>query len=253
MPLATDEKATQWFSNSMSRSGSSVAAISLRLRETTHAAHAEDDTVPGQASSNEPRHDQRMLWVDGVGGYLLTLAEEITIGLPASPGMPGADIPLLADLSRRHVRLARKGGRYVLTPNGETTVDGREIDEPTVIEDGAEVVLGGAVTLRFQRPHALSASALLTVVSGHRTIPTADAVLLMAESCVLGPKSHSHIRCPGWTEEAILFRGGDGLLCRSSGKVRVDGTPLTGPAKIGAGQRIEGQDFAFAIEQVREG
>ncbi|MEO0532005.1 MAG: FHA domain-containing protein [Planctomycetota bacterium] len=230
MPLATDGTPTQWYEKG--RAGSSVAAISLRLRETTHAAQVEDDTVPGQPTLNDAREDQRLLWVDGVGGYLLTLAEEVSIGLPGSPGLPGADLPILADLSRRHARIARLCGRYVLTPDGPTTVDGREIDGPTVVENGAEIGLGGAVVLRFTRPHALSASALLTILSGHRTIPAADAVLLMAESCVLGPKSHSHIRCPQWTNEAILFRGAGGLLCRTEGDLLVDGKPTAAPAKI---------------------
>ncbi|MEO0532186.1 MAG: hypothetical protein AAF266_16695, partial [Planctomycetota bacterium] len=60
-------------------------------------------------------------------------------------------------------------------------------------------------------------------------------------------------RCPQWTNEAILFRGAGGLLCRTEGDLLVDGKPTAAPAKIGPGQRVEGQDFALAIEQVKEG
>lgn len=264
MALAADEHPTQWYSHSQRATSpgrsSGVAAISLRLRQTTLGQTSpggrlgpEEDTVPGQASSNDPRQDQRMLWVDGVGGYLVSFADELTIGQQAMPGAVGPDIAILADLSRRHARLARQGGRYVLTPSAPTTVDGRPIDGPTVVEDGAVIGLGpndvgGEVRLRLRRPHALSASALLTVESGHRTAPAADAVLLMAESCVLGPKAHSHIRSPHSETEAILFRGAEGLLCRASGDLLADGVPTEGPTAVLPGTRIEGQDFAFSVE-----
>ncbi len=249
MPLATDDTPTQWY-----KASSRVGEISLRLRQTTRAGgSSEEQTVPGKATSD--RRDQRMLWVDGVGGYLVSLDEEITFGQPTAPGGEsshhGPTLAILADLSRRHAKLARTGGRYVLTPYSETTVEGKPIDGPTVLADGVRFELG-SVQFRLSRPHALSASALLTIESGHRTAPAADAVLLMAESCVLGPKPHSHIRCPAWTDEAILFRGSDGLVCRATGGLLVDGKRCDGPIPIIPGQRIEGQDFALCVEEVNE-
>ena len=43
--------------------------------------------------------------------------------------------------------------------------------------------------------HVLSASARLEMVSRHRTQPHVDGILLMAESCVLGPKWQNHVVC----------------------------------------------------------
>ena len=262
MALAMEEKPTKWYSPSRAASqaggGSDVVSeISLRLRQTTGVGQlgSEDDTVPGHSHSDDPRTDQRMLWVDGVGGYLVSTSDDLSIGLPAAPGAVGPDIAILADLSRRHARLARQDGRYVLTPYSDTTVDGRAIEGPTILEDGAEIGLGspdqaGGVRLRLRRPHALSASALLTIESGHRTAPAADAVLLMAESCVLGPKPHSHLRAEGWQDEVILFRGAEGLQCRSTGELLLDGQPAPEPVVVLPGRRIEGQDFAFSLEEV---
>lgn len=251
MPLAAEDSPTEWYDASKQRPASSVAAISLRLRETTRAGGApEDQTVTGKPSG-APRRDQQMLWVDGVGGYLVTLADQIVIGQPGVGESDGPDLPILADLSRRHARLARSGGRYVLTPYGKARLNGRAIDGPAVIENGALIELGG-VALRLRRPHALSASALVTVESGHRTVPAADAVLLMAESCVLGPKPHSHIRCVDWRDEAILFRGPTGLVCRCGGGLTIDGRPTDSAAPVTPGHRIEGQDFTLSVEQVTE-
>ncbi len=255
MPLAPDETPTQWYAGPSARPSSSVAAISLRLRDTTRAGGApEDQTVKGFPSgqpSDASRRDQQMLWVDGVGGYLVTLAEQLVIGQPGVGSSDGPDLPILADLSRRHARLARTGGRYVLTPYGPANLNGKKLDGPVVVEDGAVIELG-SVALRLRRPHALSASAILTIESGHRSVPAADAILLMAESCVLGPKPHSHIRCPDWRDEAILFRGPGGLVCRSSGALVVDGRPADGAVPVSPGHRIEGQDFALSVEPVQE-
>ena len=44
-----------------------------------------------------------LLWVDGVGGYLVSLANEIVLG-QAAPGNR-VDIPILADISRRHAKI----------------------------------------------------------------------------------------------------------------------------------------------------
>lgn len=253
MPGIRDDSPTQWLSPQASRPASGVAAISLRLRESTRPGLSpEDPTVPGKASNDDPRTAKRMLWVDGVGGFLVTLADEVTIGLPAQAGGDAPELPILADLSRRHARLARTDGRYVLTPYGPTTVNGKPIEGPTVLADGNRFSCGD-VEFSLRRPHALSATAVLTVESGHRTVPGSDAVLLMAESCVLGPKAHSHIRSADWSHETILFRGSGGeLLARSGDRMAVGGALVEGAAKLAPGSRLEGQDFALSVEEVQE-
>lgn len=245
MPLAPEELPTQWY-----RSSDRVSDISLRLRQTTHAGMpGANETVANLADISDSTNQRRMLWIDGVGGYLVMLGNEITIGQPAPSGSQELGLPILADLAPRHARLARTGGSYMLTPYDTCTVAGKPIEGPTVLADGVCFTLG-SVELRLRRPHALSASALLTVESGHRTTPTADAILLMAESCVMGPKPHSHIRCSKWTDEVILFRGSEGLVCRSTGRLLTDGQTSGGPTPIFPGKRIEGQDFAFCLEEV---
>ena len=54
-----------------------------------------------------------MLWIDGVGAYLLCLGRRVSIGGPAVDDHP-AEIPLLANLSRRHATFVRSGDVYVL-------------------------------------------------------------------------------------------------------------------------------------------
>ncbi|TWT46767.1 FHA domain-containing protein [Botrimarina hoheduenensis] len=233
-----------------------VGRLSSRLRETVLLDNSLETprvaTIPLQYDSRGERY---LVWIDRVGGYLLCLADEIVIGQAngSLADADGPDLGLQADLSRRHATLTRREGQYVLSPRGAATVDGRPVQDATVLNHGAEIGLGDAVRLRFERPHALSASARLTVASGHRTVPSADGVLLMAESCVLGPQPHSHVRCPQWHQDLLLYKGTGGLLCRSSRPVSVSGpgpAVLTeGPVAIPPGARIEAESLCFSIER----
>lgn len=239
--------AVGWFDrHKLRRLSASLRDTSLQDRSTR------SDQVAGEADIKRENGD-RMVWIDGVGGFLLTLADELTIGQPRSTSDErGAQLTILADLSRRHATIRRESGAYVLTPGGTTSVDGKPIDSPTLLTGGEEVRLGESVRLRFTRPHALSATGKLVIESGHRFAPAADAVILMAESCVLGPKPHSHVRCHGWDHEAILFRSAEGLRCRSDDQLQLNGKPHGKTAPASPGSKIEGQDFSLSIECVGE-
>jgi hypothetical protein len=85
-------------------------------------------------------------------------------------------------------------------------------------------------------------------VSHHRTQPAADAVILLGESCVLGPASHAHIPCRDWPLDVVLVRKGQDLYCQSQAPFEVDGVPQEGRVEIGLSSRITGEDFAISLE-----
>jgi hypothetical protein len=187
-------------------------------------------------------------WIDAVGAYLVCLGEEIVLGQPSADG--GVDVPILADLSRRHAVIRRDGEAYVLMPLHAAAVDGRPVSEPTVLRDKCLVKLGDAVELRFRRPHALSATAVLEVLSHHRTEPAVKSIVLMSESCIFGPQPHSHVQCRDWTADLVLFRRGDELACRTHAPVEIDGRTCVGQAPVGQNCRIEGDEFALSLEEI---
>lgn len=239
--------------------GAALAELGRRLRQDAEAGKHSTRSGKriGDTDTAGPRPDRRMLWVDAVGGFLVCLEDEVLIGQPA--GAAGPAVAILADLSRRHAVLRRSSGGYTLEPLGPVRLDGREISAATALGDKHTIELGSPapgeafssgspVVLQFSRPHALSATARLEVRSGHRTSPTADAILLMAESCVLGPAGHSHVRCPEWKDDVILFRRGDDLACRSTADLIVDGGEISGQAEVRPGARIEGEDFSVCVE-----
>ncbi len=197
----------------------------------------------------DPRRPRRfLLWIDAVGGYWVCLGDAVSIGSAATP--EGVDVPILGDLSRRHARIRRDGEGYLLEAIRAAEVDGQPVVGAAALVDGSQIRLGGSVRLVFRRPHALSATARLEFASSHRTQPTVDAVLLMADNCVLGPKPFSHVVCPKWRNEVILYRDGDRLFCRAGGDFEVDGQPRQRRSSITCNSRIVGDDFAMSLEAI---
>ena len=191
--------------------------------------------------------DKFLLWVDAVGGFLVCLADEATIGQPT--GSRAVDIPILGDLSSRHARIWRDGGGYLIEAIRDVRVDGRPVSRVSLLGQRARIELGDTVQLLFRRPHALSATARLDFLSRHRANPSVDAILLMADSCVLGPKPHSHVVCRDWPREVVLYRHEDELYCRSRGTMRVDGVPCEARGRITRNSRVEGDRFSFSLEE----
>jgi hypothetical protein len=213
-------------------------------RSTRPASRSSEvDTVAGTEQL-----DRALLWVDAVGGFLVCLDDCVVLGQP-SPGDQLA-VPILADLSRRHAVIRRDAGAYVLEPLQRTLIDGREITGPHVLTDNQLIQLGDNVRLRFTKPHALSATAKLMLESHHKTQPSADAVLLMADSCVLGPNRHCHVRCRDWQHDVVVYRHNGRLFCRADEPLVIDGAPASGESEIRSGVRVEGEEFSFTWETI---
>ncbi|MBC8355756.1 MAG: FHA domain-containing protein [Planctomycetes bacterium] len=208
--------------------------------------------VPGKLSTEndlgEVNGDRFLLWVDGVGGYLVSLASEIVLG-QAAPGNR-VDIPILADISRRHAKIRRDGEGYTIEPLHVLRLNGQAIQTRAILSDGDEIELGSGVRFRFRRPHALSASARLDVVSRHRTQPYADSILLMAESCVLGPRWQNHVVCPEWEADVVLYRQDDELYCRAMDAIEIDGELCDGRGRLNSNSHVAGSDFSMSLEEL---
>ena len=206
------------------------------------------NTKPSSEDSRGESGSRFVLWVDGVGGYLVCQGDVVTIGQPVQGSY--VDIPVLGDVSRLHAKIHRDGESYLLEPIRATRVDGRVITEPTSLVDGAEIELGHGVKMKFTLPNRLSRTAKLTFISRHRTSPTTDGVLLMAESCVLGPAASCHVVCPDVSHDIVLFPAGDGLQCRTAAPFAVDGAPAEGRARISKSSQIVGAEFSLSLEQI---
>lgn len=224
-------------------------------RGAARAAELLRSTRPGAKGSHvdtavvdRQRGPRFVAWIDGVGGFLVCLGNEIVLGQPSSSG--DADVPILADLSRRHAVIRREGESYVLSPIHEVSINGQATPGPMVLRHGDVIRLGASTELRFRRPHALSATAVLDRLSGHKVEPAVDGIVLMGESCVLGPQSHCHVHCRPWENDLVLFRRGDELAFRAAGPFEMDGRTFAAEAPVRWGARIEGEDFGLCFEEL---
>ena len=186
-----------------------------------------------------------ILWVDGVGGYLVCAGTAVSLGQGFAD--PPADVPLLADVSRNHAVIRRDGERYWLEASKPASVNQKPATQ-TLLHNDDRIRLGDSCQLLFARPEPLSASARLTLVSGHRFGDPVDAVLLMAQTLTLGPQASAHVQVPELKERIVLIRDGTGLAVKSSSPIR-SGTETSrdrATLKLGVPTTIE--DVTLTLE-----
>lgn len=213
-----------------------------------HSSTSPETTKSPETISTAIDQMRFLIWADAVGGFLVCPQEEITIGqaVPHSK----VDIPILGDITGKHLKLFRTSQGYLLRPLGYVSVNGVTLSEETRLKHGDEIELSGGIQLKFTKPHPLSASARLDFLSSHRTQPWSDAILLMAESFVFGPNMRNHVVCRDWEEDLVFFRRRDGLFCKSMGSITVDGVLGTGRTEIRSNSHIEGEDFSMTLEPI---
>lgn len=222
---------------------------SRSLGETKHWTGSPISGGVATADVQTKQAPRFMLWIDAVGGYLVCLGDEIVIG----QAVPGAkvDVPIQADISRKHVKLVRHKEGYILEPlGGKVVLDGKPVTEPALLSDGDEFTLADRVKLRFRKPHVLSSSARLELISPHRTLPFADGIILMGESCVLGPQWQNHVVCRDWSGDVVLYRSEDKIMCRAMQSIEIDGKLHDGRGSVRPGSHVLGTDFSLSLEAV---
>ena len=160
------------------------------------------------------------------------------------------DVAIVGDLSRQACAFRRSAGDYLLQPlqHASITLDGCKIDRPQLLRNQSLIEIGKRVKLRFNKPSALSASARLDLVSLNRFKPHVDGVLLLADSLIIGPSPHSHVVCPGWKSDLLLFRHDDQWTFRTLEEVEVDGQRVQGQIAMRGGMRMRGEDFSLSVE-----
>ena len=202
-----------------------------------------------------------MAWIDGVGNWLIVTSPEMTIGRATGGTGPlarisepdEADCSLVANLSRKHIRLERDEESYVLEARSTTSVNGRPVEDRIVLPNECSIELNSGVRLGFSVPTQLSASARVRFESSHRPQTAVSGVILMADTCVLGPGPQSHIRCESWPESVILVRTADGIRLKSQLPLLVDGRYSTTKQIVSNGQVVRGPDgVQFRLEPLDE-
>lgn len=188
-----------------------------------------------------------LLWADTIGGFLVCMSDRIVIGRAGPDGV--ADVQVLGDLSRSHATLIRDGDGYVVRAHHPTFINGRQIEQAP-LRDGDVIRLGSSVELEFRQPSPVSATARLGILSRHRLPLAVDSVILMAETCIVGPSKQSHILAPDLDAPVVLYRQGKALWCRAPGEFDVDGRNCASRAPLTNKSHVKGRNFSFSLEPV---
>ncbi len=202
--------------------------------------------APASEGGQRGEQSQRFaLWIDGVGGFLVCLANRITLGQATPDGY--VDVPLYADVSRLHAGLTRAGGSYILEAMRPVQVNAKPV-EKALLRPNDRITLGTTCQLQFRQPAPVSASARLDLMSGQRLPLGVDGVILMADTLLLGPGPQVHVAMPDLKHPVVLYRHKDGLGVRCPGPLLIDGQRCQERGLLRPASSVSGEDFAFALE-----
>ena len=218
------------------------APAEIRVSNSIRRKENPADVSPATSSQNF------VMWIDGVGGFLVCTGPSIWAGCYVD--QPRVDIPIQGDLRRKHLRFDLHHDQFVVAPIGPVGLDGKSIQKPTVLQSGQQIELSGQIRWSFRQPHPLSSSARLDYVSTHRTVPWSDAILLMADTLIIGPHRDNHVYCPGWKNDLILFRRQGQLFVRSENNLIVDDRRAGNVSQIQPESSITGADFSIKLEPI---
>lgn len=197
-----------------------------------------------------------LLWIDGVGTWLVYLQETLRIGGPGKPGSSSplrsewADLALLSNLSRHHATITRSGESYYLEAHAPVLCQERPVNDRVLLSDRATLKLNQDIILSFTQPTALSTSACLEFTSFHQPQQRLDGIVLMADNCLLGATGENHIVCKNWPGSVVIYRQGDQVLCRSRQEIYVNEEPASQGAVLTPGCLVSGPELRFRWEVI---
>jgi hypothetical protein len=194
-----------------------------------------------------------MLWIDGIGAWQICAGQKFLIGGPTLEDVP-ADICLLASISRRHATLEKIQEDWFIHAHHSTVVSGRTVVDRALVKSGDQIQLGDRLRLGFRVPSMLSGTAVIDFESHHRPRRSVDGIILMTESCLLGPRNDHHIFCPDWPEHVVLFQQDGQLRIRSGMELMADGKALQNGEILTAGSTVSNSssDLRFRIEKLTD-
>ncbi|MBX9579564.1 MAG: hypothetical protein K2X87_04580, partial [Gemmataceae bacterium] len=223
------------------------------------AADATPNGRPADSGGGVPR--RFLLWVDGVGGYLVCTGNRVTFGQAVVGGGP-VDVPLFAEVSRVHAEVTRDGEGYLIEA-GRSAVAAGATASPravrvndaeavrAVLAPGDRVTLGPTCQFVFGRPVGVSGTACLRLTSGHRLTPLVEGVLLMANELILGPGPDAHVVVPDAPGRVLVYRSRDGLGVRvPDGRFKVNDRPFSDRAPLPLPAGVETDTLTFSVEPV---
>jgi len=240
------EKAWEYIERYLQSSHGNANSQDKPTQSLTGSTESSDQLEPVSPAFGALR--RFVIWIDGVGGYLVCLSPRITLGQASANGP--VDVPLFADVSRLHAEIVRDGEGYIFESAHENVLNGEAILKRSLIRPGDRVTLGATCQFVMSRPVPTNPSVRLDLVSGHRLPLYVDGILLMAENLIFGPGSQVHVSMPDVKSNVILYRSRDGIGMRYPGVFYVDNEPCKERANLPVPCHVSSDTFSFAIDVV---
>jgi len=204
---------------------------------------------PHQEEPSGPLSHRLLLWVDGIGTYLILTSDKVSIGRAGSSAHP--DIALAADIAGYHAEILRVEDDYFLVAGQQPVlVDGRPTQRK-LLSNGDAVDLGPRCRLTFHQPTAMSATALLSLHKGQRIEGDVRQIVLLKEHLILGGKGHIETNRNG--SAIVISARSQGLVCRAKEDITVNGVSAGLEASIPLGAQIQVGDVTFTITDCKVG
>lgn len=86
--------------------------------------------------------------------------------------------------------------------------------------------------------------------SDHRPNHSLDGILLLADHCLLGPRTDHHVYCANWPDVVVLYSQDGELRCRSKIALQVDGRSVTESAALSDGSVVNSDELRFRVERM---
>ncbi len=179
-------------------------------RPQAHPADAVAQPPPRVARAGLSLDRPIVLLVDGAGAALLVSEPLVQIG---RAGISGVTLGFERELLSQHAEIRRSGEQFWLTATGPCEVNQRRA-ERMLLCDGDRVGFGAQVRMVFLRPSAKSESAVLRLSHRCRLPQDVGLVILMQDTCLIGPTPTCHIRTREGAAPLVLFTRGGQLHAR---------------------------------------
>jgi len=199
----------------------------------------------GESPETAPGLERLLLWIDGVGTYLILNTQRISMGRTGSSARP--DIALAADLAGYHAEILRiEDDYFIVAAQGTVEVGGRKTSRK-LLADGDSIRLGASCRFRFHLPTALSPTAVLTLERGQRIEGDVRKIVLFNELLLLGKEGKCHVEAPVAGDTVVLSAGSGGLVCRAPEEILVDAKAAGREALIPLGAHVEIGELTFTL------
>lgn len=181
-------------------------------------------------------------WIDSVGGFLTFTKPIVKIG---QIGEEDNDIAIMGDLSRHHAELRRSDNGVLLIAHADTTVNG--VKANTFLLKHGDKIKMRSVEFAVHQPIPACSTIKLTLTSRHRMPLALDGVILLGETCVLGPRPDAHVRTP-WQDSLFVNWSKDRFWLRGPGTLKIDGKEYRDYGPLEPTSNVIGKWGAFRWE-----